>query len=101
MGKVTNINAAKGRKKRRVTREAWHGTYNGYSNHKCRCDDCRAAGALFMAEYRARKFGGKLCRMKNCPRVASQATGNGLCAHHHELRKALRAKKKRRLKAVR
>ena len=23
--------------------EAWHGTAGGYTNHSCRCDDCKAA----------------------------------------------------------
>ena len=26
-----------------MSREAWHGTVGGYSNHGCRCDDCRRA----------------------------------------------------------
>src|SRR5664279_2043764 len=32
-----------------------HGTYNGYSNRKCRCDECRAAAAEFTRNLRARK----------------------------------------------
>lgn len=113
MTNVTNINTAKGRKRRKsglvgTGREEWHGSTNGYRNYGCRCPRCKEAQAAFMRDYRARTFGGKDCRMKGCPRVASQATGNGLCAHHHEKRKALRAAKakkrgrsKTKLKAVR
>jgi hypothetical protein len=25
------------------SRDTWHGTVGGYTNHSCRCDDCRAA----------------------------------------------------------
>jgi hypothetical protein len=28
-------------------REWWHGTAGGYSNHDCRCDDCRRANTEF------------------------------------------------------
>lgn len=28
-----------------------HGTANGYTNHKCRCDKCRAAWAAYMKPY--------------------------------------------------
>lgn len=31
-----------------------HGTDGGYSNHKCRCPDCRAAHAAYLADYRGR-----------------------------------------------
>lgn len=29
-----------------------HGTANGYTNHRCRCDECRAAKAVYQAAYR-------------------------------------------------
>ena len=32
-----------------------HGTYNGYSNYKCRCDDCRQANADYMREYKRKR----------------------------------------------
>jgi hypothetical protein len=35
--------------------DSWHGTSNGYYNHKCRCDDCRRAGREYGAQYRARR----------------------------------------------
>jgi hypothetical protein len=28
-------------------REWWHGTPGGYSNHDCRCDDCRQANTEY------------------------------------------------------
>lgn len=34
-------------------REAWHGTVNGYANHGCKCDGCRAAWATYYRERRA------------------------------------------------
>jgi len=33
--------------------EAWHGTLNGYTNRKCRCDECRGARAAYGAVARA------------------------------------------------
>ena len=30
-----------------VTREVVHGTHDGYSNHRCRCDACRAAETIY------------------------------------------------------
>ena len=30
-----------------------HGTVTGYTNHKCRCDDCRGAWAAYVKTYRA------------------------------------------------
>jgi hypothetical protein len=32
-----------------------HGTYNGYSNLGCRCDDCKAANVAKMMENRERR----------------------------------------------
>lgn len=29
-----------------------HGTVNGYTNHKCRCDECRSAWATYVRTYR-------------------------------------------------
>lgn len=31
---------------------SWHGTYGGYTNHKCRCADCREANRLYAAQRR-------------------------------------------------
>lgn len=41
-----------------------HGTYNGYSNHDCRCDACRAANTVYMAEKRAERAAETTC--PNC-----------------------------------
>jgi hypothetical protein len=67
--------------------DLWHGTMSGYTNHGCRCDRCRAAKAEYTTRYRDQRFAESSCRIEGCERVASRATGNGLCAHHHaELR---------------
>lgn len=29
----------------------WHGTVGGYTNHRCRCTDCRQAMAVYHAEH--------------------------------------------------
>jgi hypothetical protein len=31
--------------------EPWHGTVGGYSNHRCRCDLCRAAASEYKRQY--------------------------------------------------
>lgn len=36
-------------------REIWHGTPGGYSNHKCRCDECRLAWNQYCIERRKRR----------------------------------------------
>lgn len=33
----------------------WHGTTGGYTNHKCRCDGCRAAWAEYTRGIKARR----------------------------------------------
>ena len=33
--------------------EPWHGTNNGYSNHGCRCDDCKEACRRYQRAYYA------------------------------------------------
>lgn len=35
-----------------MSAEPWHGTTGGYTNHKCRCDDCRAALREYQKERR-------------------------------------------------
>ena len=49
-----------------------HGTINGYTNLKCRCDDCRAANARASADY-VRRNPGK--RSSNYRRVKMDAAG--------------------------
>ena len=34
--------------------EPWHGTWNGYTNRKCRCDNCKAAARTYRAKWRAK-----------------------------------------------
>lgn len=36
-----------------------HGSYSTYSNHKCRCDECRAAWAAFCADQKAKRQAGE------------------------------------------
>lgn len=36
--------------------ETWHGTTGGYTNHRCRCDDCRAANAETQRESKRRRL---------------------------------------------
>lgn len=37
------------------TEATWHGTANGYNNHGCRCDLCRAANTEQQRVYNAKK----------------------------------------------
>lgn len=37
-----------------MSAEPWHGTTGGYTNHACRCDDCREAKRERDREYRQR-----------------------------------------------
>lgn len=32
--------------------DTYHGTLNGYTNHKCRCDECKNAIRQYYSEYR-------------------------------------------------
>lgn len=61
-----------------MSAERWHGTGGGYSNHKCRCADCRAAHAAVMRERRARLYSGP-CPMPGCHRSVSKKAGTGFC----------------------
>lgn len=40
---------------KKIEQQSWHGTYGGYTNHYCRCDDCRRANADRVAKARARR----------------------------------------------
>lgn len=33
-------------------KEMWHGTLGGYTNHRCRCEDCTRAQREWMRGYR-------------------------------------------------
>lgn len=37
-------------------REPWHGTAGGYTNHHCRCNDCREAWRAVNARRRAKRY---------------------------------------------
>ena len=63
-----------------MDKEAWHGTPGGYSNHKCRCPECRLAWNGYSRKLQARRrasgrfdgieHGGKAydlgCRCQEC-----------------------------------
>ena len=57
-------------------RGSWHGTVNGYSNHKYRCAECRAANTRYTLEYREKRFRGNsvLSRGVIAWRLATRAT---------------------------
>lgn len=55
-----------------------HGTIGGYNNHRCRCDECRAANTRNMRRYRDEKLTGP-CPTVGCERVVSRAAGTGYC----------------------
>lgn len=38
-----------------MSRERWHGTAGGYTNHSCRCDDCRRAAREYRKRYPSRQ----------------------------------------------
>lgn len=38
-----------------MSAERWHGTPGGYSNHGCRCDDCRKAWREHASKMRANR----------------------------------------------
>lgn len=49
--------------------EPWHGTPGGYSNHKCRCDDCRLAWNKYCADRK---------RARRAAFTADETTEHGL-----------------------
>lgn len=58
--------------------ERWHGTPGGYTNHYCRCDECREAHAAAMRERRRHVYEGP-CPFLGCSRRISKAAGTGYC----------------------
>lgn len=36
-----------------IPQEQWHGTVGGYTNHKCRCADCKEAAKIYRQEQKA------------------------------------------------
>lgn len=69
--------------------ERWHGTSGGYTNHKCRCTECRAAWAVLIMKMKARRkaaptpdhvhgttngYTGYGCRCADCTRAQSLAS---------------------------
>lgn len=62
-----------------------HGTVTRYTNHKCRCRKCRAAGTAYMRELRA--------RMKQTPeKKIPHGTANGYENYGCRCRKCVKAK---------
>lgn len=79
--------------KRVVVEGANHGL-DGYTNDGCRCKICTTANRDQQRKYRARRYAGNpLCAVRDCPRNASRAAGNGLCYKHAAQLKELRAEK--------
>lgn len=39
-----------------------HGTYNSYTNRKCRCDSCKNAASEYMRKYRKTRHGAASAR---------------------------------------
>lgn len=69
-----------------------HGTTDGYSNHGCRCADCRAANTRAMADYRQRNpAAGQPCQTPGCRRHPSVVTDNGYCQRCNDERGEQRA----------
>lgn len=50
-----------------------HGTITGYTHHKCRCDECRAAWRLYDREYKA----GRRRSAERLPKPVPHGTLNG------------------------
>lgn len=55
-----------------------HGTVNGYNNHKCRCDECRAAWGVYEKVQRLKRVAAGLCT--DCAERA--AVGHVRCETH-------------------
>jgi hypothetical protein len=67
-----------------------HGTQGGYTNHKCRCDECRAAWAAFCRRAKERRaasvpdelhgtefgYSNYKCRCPNCTQAWSAAVAD-------------------------
>jgi hypothetical protein len=54
----------------------FHGTIGGYTNHRCRCDDCRVANREYMRSTRARF---KLVPAKQIPHGTTGGYRNYAC----------------------
>lgn len=39
-----------------MSAEAWHGSYGGYSNHRCRCEGCTVANREYQAKRRMERY---------------------------------------------
>ena len=57
---------------------SFHGTLDGYNNHRCRCPECRAAHARWQADYRAAQA--EKGRCLECTEPAE--LGHRRCARH-------------------
>lgn len=69
-------------------KEGWHGTAGGYTNHSCRCDECREAWRKYHTKggYDKRlrdKHRGKRCLVSGCTRKRDLAyPGRRVCKRH-------------------
>lgn len=51
--------------------DARHGTINGYGNHGCRCDACRAASTAYMKEHKQGGYAKDACACGKPKRLIS------------------------------
>lgn len=64
--------------------ERWHGKNMGYTKHKCRCAECKAAHAARGREFRAKQRANGQCIECQLPSVPD----NMRCATHLESARA-------------
>ena len=67
-------------------RTATHGSEGYYVNHRCRCDQCRAANRLAMQRRRARRFDQGLCVEAGCSQ--SHIPNRQRCQRHLDAQRA-------------
>lgn len=52
--KLLNRAISKAKEPPPMLSESWHGTHGGYTNHKCRCTECRLAHNCYVRMYKRR-----------------------------------------------
>ena len=78
-----------------------HGTISRYTNHGCRCDECRAAMTEYMRQYTARKAAGQPVRKYAKHGVRARYNAGCRCARCTEANRIYNRKIDRRLPANR
>lgn len=64
-----------------------HGHYSMYTNHKCRCAECREAYRVYRQRYRKPKVTACGCGNANCQRRTRREVTHGLsCYFRHKCR---------------